>query len=98
MSKLCPKDVRNFETYLKESNSTEMLEPLKADLFRIIFIFFFTLRFFAASYTREKSEVQVLYRPFLSSVKDAVLRLGVPLEMALQSSASAGPDALRCQR
>jgi hypothetical protein len=50
--KLCPKIIRNIKTYLKISNSIEILEPLKIGLFNSNFIIFYTLAFSAASYTR----------------------------------------------
>jgi hypothetical protein len=62
--KLCPKDVRNIETYLKISNSIEMPQPRKTGLLLDILIIFCAIHFSAASYTRVKSEVQVLYRPY----------------------------------
>jgi len=61
--KLCPKIIKNIKTYLKISNSIEILEPLKIGLFNSNFIIFYTLAFSAASLTQVKSEVQVLYRP-----------------------------------
>jgi hypothetical protein len=61
--KLCPKDVRNIETYLKISKLIEILEPLKTSAFLSNVIVFFRLDFSVASTTRVKSEVQVLYRP-----------------------------------
>jgi hypothetical protein len=61
--KLCPKYVGNIETYLKKSNSIEILEPLKPRVFSWISFIFYTLASSAASYTQVKSEVQVLYRP-----------------------------------
>jgi hypothetical protein len=74
--KLCPKDVRNIETYLKISNSIEIQEPLKTRVLQRISIVFYALRFFAASYTRVKSQVQVLYRPplLLKNVAPVVLK------------------------
>jgi hypothetical protein len=64
--KLCPKDVRNIETYLKKSNSIEIQNAPRTTCFPRIHTIICALRFFAASYTRVKSEVQVLYRPPLT--------------------------------
>jgi hypothetical protein len=50
--KLCPKSVRNIETYLTISNSIEMLKTLKMGLFPWMSIIIFMLAFSAASYTR----------------------------------------------
>ena len=50
--KLCPKYVRNIETYLKISNSIEILGPLKTGLLLDICIIVCSLHFSAASYTR----------------------------------------------
>jgi hypothetical protein len=50
--KLCPKYVRNIETYLKISNSIEILEPLKMSRLQSNSIIFCALCFSAASYTR----------------------------------------------
>jgi len=52
VSKLCPKVIRNIETYLKISNSIEIREPLKTRILQRISIIFCALRFSAASYTR----------------------------------------------
>jgi len=60
---LCPKYGRNIETYLNISKSIEILESLKTDNIRGNVIIICLLAFYAASYTRVKSEVQVLYRP-----------------------------------
>jgi len=49
--------------YLKISNSIEILERLKMTLLQSNSIIFYTLASSAASTTRVKSEVQVLYRP-----------------------------------
>jgi len=49
---LCPKYVRNIETYLKISNSVEILNLKKTGVLQTISIIFYTLDFSAASYTR----------------------------------------------
>jgi len=50
--KLCPKYVRNIETYLRISKSIEIREPLKTRVSQGNYIIFYTLDFSAASYTR----------------------------------------------
>jgi hypothetical protein len=50
--KLWPKDVRNIETYLKESSSSEIQKASKAGLLRGNSFIFYALDFSAASYTR----------------------------------------------
>jgi hypothetical protein len=50
--KLCPKSVRNIETYLTISNSIKVRELLKTRFLHGNSIIFCTLRFSAASYTR----------------------------------------------
>jgi len=50
--KLCPKSVRNIETYLKISNSIEIQNALKTASFQWNYIIICILTFSAASYTR----------------------------------------------
>lgn len=50
--KLCPEYVRNIKTYLKISNSIEILKALKTGTFPRNSIIFYTLGSSAASYTR----------------------------------------------
>jgi hypothetical protein len=52
VSNLCPKCVRDIETYLKISNSIEMLETLKMGLLQWKSIIIFMSAFSTASYTR----------------------------------------------
>ena len=73
---LCPKFVRDIKTYPTISKSIEILEPLKMSILQRNFIIFCGLSFSAASYTRVKSEVQVLYRPPCFSTTCTIPRPG----------------------
>jgi hypothetical protein len=68
MPKLCPKYGRDIKAYLKISNSIEILEALKTRILLWISFIICAFRFSAASCTRVKPEVQVLYRTPLNYI------------------------------
>ena len=80
-AKLCPKYVRDIKTNLKISKSIKIQAAPKKGAFQRNSIIFYTLAFFAASYTRVKSEIQVLYRPPCRSLRQAVK--DAPVQTAL---------------
>jgi len=71
--KLCPKDIRDIETYLKISNSIEIQNPRKTACVQRNYLIICTLRLFSTSYTRVKSEVEDYCRPPSFSITYAIL-------------------------
>jgi hypothetical protein len=62
--KLCPKYVRNIKNYQNTSKSIQIRKALKAGVLQGKPLIFCTFASAAVSYTRKKSPVQILYRPF----------------------------------
>ena len=95
---LCPKYVRNIETYLKISNSIEIQERSKTSPLQSNSIIFCILVFSAASYTRSRDEpsarnspVPYIHGRVLRKWTPGLTKTGAPAAVEVRGSSPLSP-------